>query len=223
MQATTARTCVNTLQATVGGSQCSDHGHLSHWVHFAELELSWSRTGNEFRSQKRKPCTCLGTGTLGPPAMAANNRTSLFPTCTNVQFPTDSHALFGQLCIAADPMSSVQECVKVLLGAFESAAVSAAILTCTNWLCQMCLMQRLSFHMKFKIPQSASNCQCMGTRMHGWTCWHGTHLLGNRSCQNQGETKCLWAICLSVCSSITSGVQVVQHFWCTFLHFVCAL
>jgi len=68
VQATTARTCVNTLQAIVGKNQCSDHGHLSDWVYFAESELSWNRTRNEFLSQKRKQCARLGTGTLGPPA-----------------------------------------------------------------------------------------------------------------------------------------------------------
>jgi len=35
--------------------------------------------------------------------MAANNRTCLLLTCTNIQFPTDSHALHGQLCIASRP------------------------------------------------------------------------------------------------------------------------
>jgi len=66
-QATNARTHANTLQAISGKDQCSNHGHLSDWVHFAESELSWNRTRTEFMSQKRKQCTHLGTNTLGPP------------------------------------------------------------------------------------------------------------------------------------------------------------
>jgi len=87
VQATTARTYVNTLQAIVGKSQCSDHGHLSDWVYFAESELSWNRTRNEFLSQKRKQCARLGTGTPDPLCMRNGRKQSDLPLSNLHQYP----------------------------------------------------------------------------------------------------------------------------------------
>jgi len=47
----------------------------------------------------------------------------LLLTYTNIQFPTDSHALHDQLYITVDLIRSVEECMKVLLWAFKSASV----------------------------------------------------------------------------------------------------
>jgi len=66
LQATTARTYVATMQELLGRDQCSDHGHFSDWIYFAESEKDWNRTRNDYMSQTRKKCARLGTSVLGP-------------------------------------------------------------------------------------------------------------------------------------------------------------
>jgi len=66
MQAAIARAQVNTLQTILGKSQCSDHGHLLDWVHFAESEKDWNQLQNDFMSQTQKRHARLGTGVPGP-------------------------------------------------------------------------------------------------------------------------------------------------------------
>jgi len=66
LQAATARTYVATLQELLGCDQCSDHGHLSDWICFAESEKDWNWPQNDCMSQTRKRCAQLGTGVLSP-------------------------------------------------------------------------------------------------------------------------------------------------------------
>jgi len=135
-QATVARTQDATLQAFLRKNQCWTPLRLG--LLCGKSEQSWDRTQkNEFISQKRKQCTCLGIGALGPPVYTEwlqttgpapfqlsecqkRGRSSFLPPPNQYpvsHIPSPNTTLctpHDLLCITVDLISSMRECMKIL-------------------------------------------------------------------------------------------------------------